>query len=87
MVVSEDFESARNKAILKVMEGDRKRYLDLERRFKILQSEYNTLLIVHMNVIDDCIKKKHKLREHTKKIKEDFNKLLHEEQNKGWNDL
>ena len=38
-----DFKDARNKAVLKVMEGDRKRFVELEKKYKLLQSEHNIL--------------------------------------------
>ena len=82
-----DFKEARYNAVLKVMEGDRKRYAELEKKYKLLQSEFNTLKIVHMNVINDCIDKKHELREQVKKLKGDYNDLLDRERNKGWNEL
>ena len=63
-----DFRDARNKAVLKVMEGDRKRFVELEKKYKMLQSEFNILKRVHLDVVNDCIEQKHKLRERIKKL-------------------
>ena len=82
-----DFESARNKAILSVMKKDRERYELLEKKYKLLLSENTVLRKTYMDVLNDCIDKKHELRKKIKKHKADYNKLLEREQNKGWNEL
>ena len=74
-----NFESARNKAILKVMKGDRERYASLEKRHKILASEHNMLkktylelLDGHLDIVDGKNKTIKKLRWNIKGYKEEI---------------
>ena len=65
----ENFESSRNKAILAVMKVDREKYADLEKKYKLLQSEFNVLKKTHMGVIEDCINQKRVMRDEIKRLK------------------
>ena len=73
------------------MKKDRNQYFKLQQKYDRLQSEFNVLKKTHMGVIEDCIDSKHKLREQLKKQKQksnhDYNEMLHEMENKGWNEL
>ena len=76
-----------NKAILKVMEGDRKRFNELEKKYKQLQSDYNFLKITHLTFLEENAEDRIKDAKRVVKIKDDYNKLLHEKENQGWNEL
>ena len=93
-----EFHESRYAAVLKVMEGDRKRFNILEKEYKQLQSEYNVLKITHLNLLENTasdrikdaqryIKMNQKYIDDKQKLKDDYNKLLEREQNKGWNEL
>ena len=82
-----DFNESRYAAVLKVMEGDRKRFNILEKEYKQLQSEYNCLKITHLNLLENTASDRIKDAEKVIKLKQDYNKLLHERENKGWNEL
>ena len=86
-MTSEEFHVARYNGILAVMKKDRERFNALEKKYKLLQSEFNILKRVHLNVINDCLETKHQMREKIKKQNADYNKLLNREQNKGWNPI
>ena len=64
------------RGVLKVMEGDRKRFAALEKKYKLLQSEHNVLKRTYLNLLDghiDIIDGKNKtikrLRESKKAMK------------------
>ena len=74
-----NFEASRMRGVLKVMEGDRKRFVELEKKYKALQSEHNILKISYLNLLNDHLdiidgknKTIKKLREKVKKQKEEF---------------
>ena len=82
-----EFSESRYAAVLKVMEGDRKRFNILEKEYKQLQSEYNCLKITHLTFLEENAEDRVKDAKRVVKIKEDYNKLLHERENQGWNEL
>ena len=82
-----DFNEARYTAVLKVMEGDRKRFNILEKEYKQLQSEYNILKRAHLNLLENTASDRIKDAQKQIKLKQDYNKLLHEKENQGWNEL
>jgi len=55
-------------------------YQDLARRHKLLKHEY-------MALVEECSKKLRYKETRIKNLKDDYNKLLELEQNKGWNEL
>ena len=82
-----EFHESRYAAVLKVMEGDRKRFNILEKEYKQLQSKYNILKRSHLNFLEESSERRIKDAEKVIKLKQNFNKLLELEQNKGWNEL
>ena len=86
-MTSEEFHVARYNGILAVMKKDRENYHALEKKYKLLQSEFNVLKQVHLRVINDCIEQKHKLREKIKKQKEKIENLEWELKDYGMGDL
>lgn len=40
------------RGVLKVMGGDRKRFAELEKKYKMLQSEHNVLKRTYLNLLD-----------------------------------
>ena len=69
------------------MKKDRAQAFKLQVKYDKLLIEFQELKKIYMGVLNDCMEKKHDLREKVKSLKDSYNKLLHEEQNKGWNDL
>ena len=71
------------RGVLKVMEGDRKRFAALEKKYKMLQSEHNVLkktylelLNGHLDIVDGKNKTIKRLRESKKAMKGQFIKDL-----------
>lgn len=85
--MSGEFYNARYNGAVKVITDQEEQIRKLEKQLKQLQSEFNVLKKTHMDVINDCIDKKQALRKRNQKLKDDYNKLLEREQNKGWNEL
>ena len=52
-----NFEASRMRGVLKVMEGDRKRFAELEKKLKLIESEYNLLKIKYLELQENYIKK------------------------------
>ena len=69
------------------MKKDRAQAFKLQVKYDKLLIEFQELKKIYMGVLNDCMEKKHDLREKIKKQNDDFNKLLHETENKGWNEL
>ena len=69
------------------MKKDRAQAFKLQAKYDKLLIEFQELKKIYMGVLNDCMEKKHDLREKIKKQNDDFNKLLHETENKGWNEL
>ena len=69
-MTSEEFHVARYNGILAVMKKDRDQYFKLQQKYDRLLSEFNVLKRVHLDLVNDCIEQKHKLRERIKCLKQ-----------------
>ena len=56
-----NFEASRMRGVLKVMEGDRKRFAALEKKYKGIVSELNILKIKYIELQESYIKKVYKV--------------------------
>ena len=72
----EDFGRARYEAILNVMKKDRAQYFELQKKYDKLLLNFQKLKRDHLNMVDDCVESKHKLREQVKKLKDKIEWLL-----------
>ena len=71
-MTSEEFHVARYNGVLSVMKKERDQYFELQKKYDALVHQLQRLAVAYMGTINDCIDKKHKLREKIKKQKEDF---------------
>ena len=76
-----------DKAIIKIIADQTREITQLEIKLNQLQSKYNILKRSHLKFLEESSERRIKDAEKVIKLKQDFNKLLELEQNKGWNEL
>lgn len=63
------------------------KYFELLDIFNELEDKHELLKKEYMALVDECSNKTERLKHRINKHKDDYNKLLEREQNKGWNEL